>query len=75
MLHMGSIVRMDPKPHSKCWDVSGLPLQLLAQNRFFQSDKPEPPPPLLANYVINVHSTSNTYLTNAGSQYKVNHTH
>ena len=36
---------MDPKPLSKCREVSGLPLQVLAQNRLFQSDMPEPPPP------------------------------
>ena len=48
---MGSIVRMDPKPPSKGRDVSWpSPPTLLAQNLFFQIDRPDPPQ--LANYVI-----------------------
>ena len=45
---MGSIARIDPKLPSKMSGrvhCPGLPLNLLAQNPFFQSDRPAPPPP------------------------------
>ena len=44
---MGSIERIDPKLPSKCRGMSpGRPLQLLTRNHFFQSERPEPPPPI-----------------------------
>ena len=40
---MGSIARMDPKYPQIVGTCPGLPIQLLARNHFFQSDRPEIP--------------------------------
>ena len=42
----GQYCTYGPKIPSKSQDVPGRPLQLLTRNHFFQSERPEPSPPL-----------------------------